>query len=346
MRSFGQSIAMAQKSRLSDTLRPMSVTTGVLAPKERFDFLNDVYARERLVLAPRRSTGGSISAGSSLWQVGSVRYALTHSSGHIGRRVKGKGPVFLAIRQHHTTGCHSWAEDGYFVTRPGDILVTTNSADGFHSCVDLKSTNIALPIEMVEIDPRAFVSTQIIRVGTLANTLLSIAMENWTKRLQHLPRDSAGLLQGEIISLISHVFNYSTDEVRKDPSYARMRGQAIRRFIDENLFEGNLDVDEISRSFGVSRSSIYREFANDGGVRRYVMLSRLRKALFLLSNSPSKRGAVGKVAHHLGYSDTFAFSKAFRNHFGFSPSEALAIPGGVSSDDTTGGGTASMDSIH
>lgn len=307
-------------------MRPLSVETGTLCPKERFDFLNDVYARERLVLAPKQPVGTSISAGSSLWEVGSIRFAKTYSSGHIGRRVQGKGAAYLAIRKHFTGGCHSWSEDGYFVTQPGDILLTINTSDGVHACGELRTTNIALPLDMFDIDLKVFRTTQILPAGSLGNTLLSVAMDAWTDQLQDLSRSKASLLETEIVSLVSHVLSNSFEAVEDDAALSLLRADAMRQFVNDNLFSGRLTVERISEAFGASRSSIYRAFAEDGGVHRYIANRKLRAALFILADREAKRGSVRKIAHLLGYADVFAFSKAFRSHFGFSPSEVLSLP--------------------
>jgi len=312
-------------NKASKTLAPISVDTGVLAPKERFDFLNDVYARERLILAPRQPIGTVVSAGTTLWEVGSLRYALTHSSGHIGRRVKDNKTSFLAIRKHFTGGCHSWSDDGYFATQPGDIIVTLNTVDGVHACTDLDTTNLALPLDVLDFDANALKTTLILPANSLGNRLLSIAMEAWTEELRSIKRDALGRLEQDIISLVNHVLGPSLRPEETPDSVAAARGKAMRRYLQENALSASVDVADLSKTFGASRASIYREFAPEGGVQKYVAALRLRKALILLNASPATRGVVGRVSAQIGYEDPLHFSRAFRKHFGFSPSEALAL---------------------
>lgn len=306
-------------------LLPISVETGSLKPTERFDFLNDVYARERLILAPRRPIGSAISAGTTLWELGALRYARTFSSGHIGRRVKDKTTSFLAIRKHFTGGCHSWAEDGYFATEPGDIIMTLNTVDGVHACQALDTTNIALPLDVLNVDFSTFQTTQILRANSLANRLLSVGMDAWTAGLSSLSRSDVGALERDIISLVNHVLGstFGTEDCEND--IARVRAKAMRTYIQDKLFSDKLNVSHICETFGASRASLYREFAPDGGVQRYMTRLRLQRALFLLSSSPPQRGAISDVAYQLGYDDPSVFSRAFRGQFGFSPSDAVAL---------------------
>lgn len=308
----------------TNALRPLSATTRKLPPKERLEFLNDVYARERLVIAPRPDLSAPIDAGSRLWQLDSIGYATTFSSGHIGKRLSAGGTAMLAVRKHHTNGCHSWSEEGYFRTQPGDFLITLNTEQGVHSCIGLQSTNIAIPVDLISLDWKRFQKTQILRVGTLGNRLLSVALDDWTRRLEQLPSKNVLALEGEILSLVSHVL---TNNLHEDDGglVAQTRGAAMRKYVRENLSETPVSVDQLCRVFGTSRASVFREFAEDGGVRRYANAYRLRKAMLKLGDREPTRGAVGQVAAEMGFNDPLAFSKAFRREFGFSPSDALRL---------------------
>ena len=309
-----------------DPLAPISVNSNGLRPGERFDFLNDIYSKERLVLAPRRPIGTSISAGTTLWEVGDLRYALTFSSGHLGRRVRDRTSAVLALRQHHTGGCHSWSDDGYFVTRPGDILVTLNTVDGLHACQDLETTNIAIPVDLLDIDFTSFGTTKVLPAGTLGNRLLSAGIDTWTTALRSSTLDNVPQMESEIVSLCNHVLAYCGPETEDDAT-AAARAAAIRKYIDDNALGEDLSIDRICKLFGASRASVYRAFAQEGGVHRYALKVRLRRGLFMLSSMPSERGAVSAVAARLGYDDPSQFSKAFRAQFGFSPTDALALSG-------------------
>lgn len=89
------------------------------------------------------------------------------------------------------------------------------------------------------------------------------------------------------------------------------------------MLDDTLSAAQLSKVFGASRATIYREFESKGGVRQYMSDLRLRRALLLLSNASTERGAVSKVAGELGYDDPSLFSRAFRDHFGFPPRDVL-----------------------
>lgn len=99
----------------------------------------------------------------------------------------------------------------------------------------------------------------------------------------------------------------------------------IKRYIDQHLAAPDLGPDHLCKVFALSRASLYRLFEPIGGVTDYIRARRLRRAFDALSGGRER--TIGEVAYATGFSDASAFSRAFRNHFGFSPSEIRATPG-------------------
>jgi len=93
----------------------------------------------------------------------------------------------------------------------------------------------------------------------------------------------------------------------------------IRRYIEQHIALPDLGPDHLCKMFGLSRASLYRLFEPIGGVTDYIRTRRLRTALRMLANDGKR--TIGEIAYACGFADTSAFSRAFRNHFGMSPSE-------------------------
>ena len=109
----------------------------------------------------------------------------------------------------------------------------------------------------------------------------------------------------------------------------------IRHFIRTHLGNPDLDAEFLQRRFGLSRASLYREFAGEGGVQTYIRERRLAAALRLLTR-PTPRGGrprVSSVAYATGFTEEKSFSRAFKSKFGFLPSEVRVGDASFSAGD-------------
>ncbi len=91
----------------------------------------------------------------------------------------------------------------------------------------------------------------------------------------------------------------------------------IKRYVRYNYMLP-LTVEGIARQFGFARSHIYRLFKERCGVgiKEYIIGQRMKAAMSFLKMGHS----VGECARLVGYPDQFAFSKAFKEYYGASPS--------------------------
>lgn len=92
-------------------------------------------------------------------------------------------------------------------------------------------------------------------------------------------------------------------------------------YIDQHIQDPALDADQIAQVLGISRASLYRLFANAGGVARYIRRRRLTGAALELSD-PTGRVRVGEVARRWGFENDASFARAFRQAFGIAPRAA------------------------
>lgn len=131
-------------------------------------------------------------------------------------------------------------------------------------------------------------------------------------KARHLPA------LGEATARLCGSFLRGAEPVRDGALQAR---PDMRGFIRENLSDLDLGPELLQRRFGVSRATLYREFAEEGGVQTYIRERRLAAALRLLTR-PDPRGGrprVSSVAYATGFGDEKSFSRAFKGRFGFLP---------------------------
>ncbi|MBQ8372361.1 MAG: AraC family transcriptional regulator [Clostridia bacterium] len=91
----------------------------------------------------------------------------------------------------------------------------------------------------------------------------------------------------------------------------------IKRYVRYNYMLP-LTVEGIARQFGFDRSYVYRLFKERYGIgiKEYIIDRRMKAAMSFLKKGHS----VADCARLVGYSDQFAFSKAFKEYYGASPS--------------------------
>ncbi|MEW6254910.1 MAG: helix-turn-helix domain-containing protein [Pseudomonadota bacterium] len=105
--------------------------------------------------------------------------------------------------------------------------------------------------------------------------------------------------------------------------------ERIRRFIDERLEDADLDGDTICRTFGLSRSSLYRLFEPQGGLVAHIRRRRLSRAFADLVSRTEGRTRVIDVALRWGFGSEASFSRAFRAAYGLSPRDAGETADGI-----------------
>lgn len=101
---------------------------------------------------------------------------------------------------------------------------------------------------------------------------------------------------------------------------------AVKSFIDKSLSLESLDVTLIGYQFGMSRSSVYRMFASEGGVANYIRRRRLMQAFSLLVSPPVQgQLRILDIAIECGFSSDMVFTRAFRKMFSSTPSAVRSM---------------------
>lgn len=105
------------------------------------------------------------------------------------------------------------------------------------------------------------------------------------------------------------------------PSASQALLARMRRYALEHLGDPGLGPERLADLHYVSTRTVHKLFAGDGGgVSAWIRERRLDAALVALQRSSA--AGVAEVAARFGYRDASAFSRAFRQQHGCSPSEA------------------------
>jgi AraC-like DNA-binding protein len=93
-------------------------------------------------------------------------------------------------------------------------------------------------------------------------------------------------------------------------------------YLEENLTNTQLSVEELSRHVGMSRSSLYTKLLELTGQTpvEYIRSVKLNKAAVLMETSDMN---IAQIAYSVGFATPNYFAKSFKAKFNMLPSEYL-----------------------
>lgn len=191
----------------------------------------------------------------------------------------------------------------------------------------IRQLGVFVPYEDIGFTPGVHEIPNSIALSTLQGQMLKNALFSVFDEFDHAlaPSEAGGVSQA-IIGLISGVLIGGGAPVDGAAAEVeRARDVALRTYVEENLDDLELDAAALCNQFNVSRATLYRAFAEVGGLARFATDKRLDRAFVELAAAPRARGAVRNVAERWGYFDPAHFNKAFKARFGIAPSEILGL---------------------
>lgn len=108
-----------------------------------------------------------------------------------------------------------------------------------------------------------------------------------------------------------------------------------KRFIAKNLGNPYLRPDTVRLHLGVSPRTLYRLFADIGGVSGFIQRRRLDRAFRMLADREDAHRPVASIGYANGFLSDAHFSRSFKARFGISPGDArgAAMIGAPPHDD-------------
>jgi AraC-like DNA-binding protein len=105
----------------------------------------------------------------------------------------------------------------------------------------------------------------------------------------------------------------------------KSRRKAALDYIDTYLSNAQLGPDEIAHAAHVSRATLYRLLAPEGGIRAVLRKRRLDEALRLMLADEKDERALKDIARRCGFAGTSQFTRAFCARFGAPPRQYRAL---------------------
>lgn len=208
----------------------------------------------------------------------------------------------------------------------GDMLVI--DLDQTHEMIntDFANLTMVLPRELIPGVSDLLAPLHGRRLGA-ENPMVGFMSDHLQALWRHVPDmeidQASGALQGTIGLIENWLSRQQATSEDDPPTVSAAIGKMVRRHIAMHL-EEPLSPESLAKQFNVSRSQIYRMFAPYGGVARYVLEQRLRRSMRMLTQPLFGLMSIGAIGFACGFTSESGFSRAFRNHYGMSPSEARA----------------------
>ncbi len=312
---------------LSPVLVPSLVeTTNHVEPKQAFEFwrctalaaFGDIgrrHPRERF--AAKRLTVAS--AGWSLTHTVSSPVELEFRSRHVDRNARamvviGLGLDGIGYHEQHGRGAQLNPGDISFLSRNRPFVAGTQSAYG--------EIRLAVPREVFE----AWVGDADAFAGRSLNP--HPAGVAFRTRLCTVAASIAWMSEGEAQTAIEgvlHLLGHLVDGTARRTKPAEVSQAAVvslaRAHIARRMHDPALAPQDIQRALGLSRTSLYRAFAETGGIATAIRDARLDLARRRLEAARDGKVRIASIAYACGFTDVPTFNRGFRKRFGLAPGD-------------------------
>ncbi|WP_211909055.1 helix-turn-helix domain-containing protein [Tardiphaga alba] len=163
--------------------------------------------------------------------------------------------------------------------------------------------------------------------GPLSRLLLD-TMENIMAMGPAIPVVDARAMASATIDLAAACLEpLSRQQVETKSGRSTVSLVAIKSFIERHLSDADLKPQTLIDEFGVTRSTLYRLFEPLGGVSAYITQRKLHRAFRLITDTLQPRQRISQLAFDVGFSHPSAFTRAFKEFFGLSPTDVQMLAG-------------------
>lgn len=197
------------------------------------------------------------------------------------------------------------------------------SREQVEDCHEEAFSCVYLPHRALGYDPSRHPPYMRLGLNTISGYILYTAFRHLHQRLSDVTETEAAHLAAGFTGLVGGLFLNGSRSSPAEEFMAPARKLSMHRYVEEHLGDPGLSIERLAGVFNASRATVYRHFAEAGGVSNYIYSRRLERAYAELAGSPRTRGQISRVASTNGFVSLSHFSKRFRDRFGILPSEIL-----------------------
>lgn len=300
-----------------------------MRPEDRFDAYFDASAQlSDLVVDEPGNRRKGVEAQS--WLLDDLVFVDARVCSHTMRRRRKhlrQSERALLVLAHGPETTHILLEDRLVVLNAGAFHLTDHSREQTEYSKDEAFSCVYLPHDAVGYDPSRHPPHIRIGFGTPAGRLLAAAYRVLHDQLPYVNVEDSGALAQGFAGLVGGLLLHAEPCAVGAAATARARREAMRRYVDRHLDDPQLGIGRLMQVFAASRATVYRVFADEGGVSQYIYRRRLERAFRELAKARPTRGWITHIALRLGFSSVSHFTRRFQAHFGCLPSAVLGMSG-------------------
>ncbi|HWU64787.1 MAG TPA: helix-turn-helix domain-containing protein [Ensifer sp.] len=222
-------------------------------------------------------------------------------------------------------GDRSWAESEW--TRPGDLLVVDLAQPLMTAATDFSNLNLIIPRRLLApllVSPDSH-HLRIIRSELpMVRILRSHVAELMGAGPQLRPAEGLAILQ-PTLQIVAAILNGEDARDLDTPGVHASLQLEIRRFIQAELSNPDLNADTVAARFGISRRKLYYLFEGDGGFISYLRARRLEAIRGALIDPKQADRSISEIANRFCFGNRSGLVGAFRRAYGLVPREARAF---------------------
>ena len=242
----------------------------------------------------------------------------------------------MTLRRSHESGKRPRIDDvAFHLLEDGEARFRCDDRDVRILCGDIVVLDYARPLDIILTDftcisfvyDRKLLPTYLMNLHGVRLTaeqastkLLATHIRALVAAAPSLGPNIANAAAAAFLTTAAATFDAASPD--KISSSAKLRDNAVAA-IRRRLADPNLSPDLIASDINVSRSQLYRLFAERGGIAGLVVRLRLEGALRDMIQRPYTIRSIGDVALRHGFKSSAHFSRVFKRDIGRTPSDVL-----------------------
>jgi AraC-like DNA-binding protein len=207
---------------------------------------------------------------------------------------------------------------------PGDVTITDYARPSHSVASDYGNLMIVLmresvPATLLALEPHGLVFPS----GSAAARLIGGAMQEFYAQADSMTVNEA---EATIEGIVALATAYARVRLAGDEANrVKSKRKAVLAYIDAHLGNTHLGPDEIADATNLSRASLYRLLASEGGIRAVLLKRRLDEAVRLMLEDGKDKRSLKEIVKCCGFGGMSQFSRAFHARFGAPPREYRAL---------------------